>query len=135
MKIVNVIIVFDDEQQHVLMCHRQKDPYKGLYNFVGGKKEANESDLEAAYRELHEESGITQADITLTKLMTSQYHNDNIELQVYYGTLRQMINLKEEINPLVWMSIAEDFSDTNKFAGHGNIKHMMAMISEGQKHL
>ena len=33
----NLIVVFDREQQHVLMCRRSKEPYQGTFNFVGGK--------------------------------------------------------------------------------------------------
>ena len=133
MKCVNLIIVFDVSENHVLMCHRQKDPYVGLYNFVGGKKEGNETDLEGAYRELHEETGITSKDIQITPLFSTQYHQDNLELQVFFGTLNHPVVLKEEAHPLVWIPVEENFADKSKFAGHGNIAHMIAMIFEGQQ--
>ncbi|CAM4265724.1 NUDIX hydrolase [Erysipelothrix aquatica] len=57
-KQVNVVIVFNTDETDVLMCLRMKNPYLGLYNFLGGKKETQETDLEGAYRELYEESGI-----------------------------------------------------------------------------
>ena len=50
MRIVNLIIVLNQDKDQVLMCYRKKDPYKGLYNFVGGKVEEDEDHLEAAYR-------------------------------------------------------------------------------------
>ena len=37
----------------------EKEPYKGMYNFVGGKVEEGETNDEAAYRELFEETGIS----------------------------------------------------------------------------
>ena len=40
----------------VLFCIRAKEPYKGLYNFVGGKVEEDETNDEAAYRELYEKT-------------------------------------------------------------------------------
>ena len=40
---------------------------KGKFNSVGGKVEENENELYAAYRELQEETGITQNDIDLTE--------------------------------------------------------------------
>ena len=43
MKRMNVIVVFDKELKNVLMCKRTKEPYKGLYNLVGGKLEDNNS--------------------------------------------------------------------------------------------
>ena len=65
----NIIAVFDKEKEKVLVCRRRKNPYKGLLNFVGGKIEKEEDGLTAAYRELWEETGITDADIELTHLM------------------------------------------------------------------
>ena len=32
------------------MCKRTKEPYKGMYNLVGGKKEKENDSLNAAYR-------------------------------------------------------------------------------------
>ena len=61
----NIIVVYNENADKILMCKRKKDPYKGLANFVGGKIEKNENGLDAAYRELEEETTITKDDITL----------------------------------------------------------------------
>lgn len=45
----NAIVVFNKQEDKMLMCKRRKNPYKGLLNFVGGKREQNESGLDAAY--------------------------------------------------------------------------------------
>lgn len=127
MKIVNLIIVLNPDNTKVLMCYRQKDPYKGLYNFVGGKVEPHENHLQAAYRELQEESGITQKDIEINLLMKTQYPIDGFELQVYYGTLKHDVILKEEVNPLQWFDFNTDFSN-GQYAGDGNIQHMIKCI-------
>ena len=58
LKHCNCIVVFDKAKEKILFCKREKNPYKGLYNFVGGKLEQNESSESAAYRELFEETGI-----------------------------------------------------------------------------
>ena len=55
------------------MCKRKKEPYKGKFNLVGGKVEQNENELHAVYRELREETGITDNDIALTYIMNFQY--------------------------------------------------------------
>ena len=130
MKKVNVIIVFNPKETEVLMCHRVKNPYKGLYNFVGGKLLANEEDYKGAYRELYEETAIKSSDIDLELLYKTYYPVGNLELQVYFGTLKNEVELVEEVNPLLWMSLEEDFTDLNKFAGDGNIQHMMLVIEE-----
>ena len=35
----NLIVVFSEDRTKMLMCRRLKEPYMGLYNFVGGKIE------------------------------------------------------------------------------------------------
>ena len=35
----NAIVVFNKQEDKMLMCKRRKNPYKGLLNFVGGKRE------------------------------------------------------------------------------------------------
>lgn len=62
-KSYNCIVVFDQDKNHVLFCKRVKDPFQGLYNFVGGKIEPGENGYDAAYRELEEETGIARQDI------------------------------------------------------------------------
>ena len=48
-----------------LFCKRQKDPYNGLNNIVGGKVESGDTSEGAGYRELQEETGITRQEIRL----------------------------------------------------------------------
>ena len=45
MRKLNVIIVFDNEEDKILMCKRTKEPYKGKLNLVGGKVEKGEDEL------------------------------------------------------------------------------------------
>ena len=73
MKKLNVILVYNQTGDKVLMCKRAKEPYKGKFNLVGGHVEQNEDELHAAYRELQEETGITNKDILLTNIMNFQY--------------------------------------------------------------
>lgn len=125
---MNVIVVYNQKEDKVLMCLRSKNPYKGLYNLVGGKVEQGEEGLDCAYRELEEETGITRKDIILTYLMNTEYHMSNIELQVYVGKLNKKINLVDEINKLYWINANENFFDMNKYAGEGNIGHIIEQI-------
>ena len=39
MRKLNLIVVFNNDLEKVLFCIRAKEPYKGLYNFVGGRME------------------------------------------------------------------------------------------------
>lgn len=128
MKKYNVIIVFDKDDKNVLMCKREKEPYKGKFNLVGGKVEEGESDIDAAYRELNEETGIKKDEIKLTNLMNLDYKMQDMTLEVYTGRLKSNVGLVEEINKLYWIDKNEDFYDNEKYAGEGNIGHMMKHI-------
>lgn len=94
---LNVIIVFDKDENKILMCKRTKEPYKGKLNLVGGKVEKKEDELHAAYR----------------------------ELEVYAGRLNKEVKLVEEINKLLWVDKNDNFFDIDKYAGEGNIGHML----------
>lgn len=124
----NVIAVFDIDCKNVLMCKRRKNPYKGLYNLVGGKIENGEDGLSAAYRELEEETGISKGDITLTHLMDFAYHLASIKVEVYVGRLNKEITVYGDENHLEWIEINQDFFDVSRFAGEGNIGHIMEHI-------
>ena len=65
MRKLNLIVVFNKDLSKGLFCIRAKEPYKGKYNFVGGKVEEGETNDEAAYRELFEETGIRQIKVYL----------------------------------------------------------------------
>lgn len=124
----NVIAVFSPDRKTMLMCKRVKDPYKGLYNMVGGKIESGEDGYAAAYRELFEETGIAQADIRLVHLMDFTYPLCDEYIEVYAGGLRRGVTLREEKNPLFWISTDKNFFDMGIFAGEGNIGHIMEHI-------
>ena len=78
MKKQNVIIILNKNEDKILMCKREKEPYKGLYNLVGGKLEKNENELAGAYRELAEETGITAEDTILYHMMDYKYYIEDI---------------------------------------------------------
>ena len=128
MRKLNLIVVFSKNLDKVLFCIRAKEPYKGLYNFVGGKVEEGENNDEAAYRELFEETGISSKDIELDHFMDLNYFKYGNNLQVYYGILKHEVTLVEEKNKLEWVSIDDRLLDNSKFAGNYNIPHIIRQI-------
>lgn len=128
MKRYNVIAVYDAAEKRILMCQRAKEPFKGKLNFVGGKIEPGETDEEAAYRELFEETGISKDDIILTHVMDFRYFLSDKELEVYSGKLKKNVPLTEEINPLLWVDRTENFCDMSRFAGECNIEHILQQV-------
>lgn len=125
---LNLIVVFNKDLSKGLFCIRAKEPYKGMYNFVGGKVEEGETNDEAAYRELFEETGITKNDIKLDHFMDLNYFTYNNNLQVYYGILKHDVNLVEEKNKLEWIELNEQLLNNDKFGGNYNIPHIIRQI-------
>ena len=127
----NLIVVFDKRRERVLLCRRRKEPYKGLLNFVGGKIEPGEEGLAAAYRELREETGLTEADISLFHFMDLTYYRGApCRLEVYAGRLKGPAQVQGEENQLIWQDAKEDMFDRTRFAGMGNMGHIMALLEQ-----
>ena len=113
----NVIVVYNENADKILMCKRKKDPYKGLANFVGGKIEKNENGLDAAYRELEEETTITKDDIMLLHIMDFTYYIENYYLEVYVGKLNKIVDVNGTENKLFWSTLDNNFFDETQYAG------------------
>ena len=124
----NLIAILSPDADRWLMCKRKKPPFQGLSNLVGGKIEAHESSLDAAYRELAEETGITKNDIVLSHLMDLTYHVCDFFIEVYVGRLRHEVVLAEEENELYWTELDLDYFDNTRFAGEGNLGHILRHI-------
>lgn len=128
MRKLNLIVVFNKNLNKALFCVRTKEPYKGLYNFVGGKVEEGESAYDAAYRELSEETGITDKEIELDYFMDINYYKYENSIQVFYGILKHKVDLIEEKNKLEWVVINDELLNNKKFAGNYNIPHIITQI-------
>ena len=135
MLVLNVVWIFSPAGDTVLMCKRHKEPYLGLYNLLGGKVDPGEERLSAAYRELEEESGITQEDLTqgirhlmdFTYYKCGEYLND-ILVEVYVGKLHSPVSVAGDEKELLWINVNENFFDSTRFAGEGNIGHIYEQI-------
>lgn len=131
----NIIVVFNESADKILMCKRIKNPYKGLSNFVGGKIEKGENGFDAAYRELEEETAITKNDIILSHLMDFTYYYEDCYLEVYVGKLNKNANVSGDENKLYWSELTQNFFDATQYAGEGNIGHIMMHIEMHRKEL
>ncbi len=126
----NLCLVLNQDESKILMGYRSKDPYKGLYNLLGGKIEEGEDSLISAYRELEEESGITKEDISLIPFMDYVWHPLDMEMKVFIGKVNKDVKLVKEIHDLYWLDTNENFYDMKKFAGEGNIGHMVEIYRQ-----
>lgn len=125
----NCIMIYNKTEEKLLFCKRLWDPYEGMYNLVGGKIDDGEDGFAAAYRELYEETGISTNDVELTHMMDFTYYNQDCYVEVYVGTLNKDVELKPEKHPLHWLTLDEDFFSLEKFAGEGNIGHMIEQVN------
>ena len=128
MKKYNIIVIFNKELNKTLMCKRTKEPYKGMFNLVGGKIEKENDGLNEAYRELFEETGICNNDISLIHFMNIEYITFNKMIEIYYGILNKDVHLIEEVNKLEWIDMNDNFFDMQKYAGEGNIGYIIEEI-------
>ncbi len=124
----NVLIIYNKDMDRLLMCKRLKNPYKGLRNLVGGKIERDEPGLEAAYRELFEETSISREMVTLHHLMDFKYYLHRCYMEVYVGKLKCDVEVSGDENELFWTDLNQDFFDMTLFAGEGNIGHMLEQV-------
>ncbi|MBE3578095.1 MAG: NUDIX domain-containing protein [Limnochordales bacterium] len=63
--------VHPPEERRVVMLHRQKEPYAGLWTAPGGKLELGETPVAAFIREMGEETGLIMRNFQL-RLITSE---------------------------------------------------------------
>lgn len=126
----NLIAVFNKNLTKILMCKRAKEPYKGMFNLVGGKIEKERDSLNEAYRELEEETGILRMAIDLVYFMDIKYIKLDKELEVYYGILNRDVKLVKEINSLEWITLDDNFFNIKKYAGEGNVGHIIEEIKK-----
>ena len=128
MKQYNVIVIFDKSMKKILMCKRTKEPYIGMYNLVGGKIEKENDGLNEAYRELEGETNIKREVTELKHFMNLEYIAFNKRIEIYYGILNKNVHLIEEVNKLEWVDVNDNFFNMKKYAGEGNIGHIIEEI-------
>jgi len=61
-------------------------------------------------------------------MMDFTYYNQDCYVEVYAGIIKGEITLKEEVHPLIWIDETEDFFVLDRFAGEGNIGHMIEQV-------
>lgn len=79
-----VTLCFVKKDNKILMINRNKPPFMGMWNALGGHKEENETALECAIREIKEESNVIVDNAKLISISTWNYDDD--EIYVYVST-------------------------------------------------
>ena len=124
-----VIILFNKNNNKLLLVKRNKKPYKDCWNGIGGKIEENETPLEAAKRECMEETNITMQNPKL--LVTYVYPktnimNSNTKLNVIYDFVQEVAVNDNDEGHYEWKDIEFVMDANNKeIAGLSNLNQFV----------
>ena len=124
----NVILLYDVNIEHLLLCKRKKEPYIGRMNLIGGKIECGENGIDSAYREMLEEANVEKEAVELFHVMDFKYYMSDCYIEVYAGKLKYDVEVSGDENELIWSDLDCDFFDMEAYAGEGNIGHMIEQV-------
>ncbi len=82
-----VTLCFVKKGNKILMINRNKPPFMGMWNALGGHVEAGETPLVGALREIKEESNFDLKEAELYSISTWNYDDD--EIYVYLANLTE----------------------------------------------
>ncbi len=103
-----VIGIIIDKDQKLLVAQRLAHQEKGgLWEFPGGKVEANESSYEALQREFKEEIGIEVTAATHWMQVTHDYPTKSVYLDVWMITAFNGTPTGAEGQPVLWITRPE----------------------------
>jgi 8-oxo-dGTP diphosphatase len=124
-----VIGIIIDENQKILIAQRLSHQEKGgLWEFPGGKVEANESSYGALRREFKEEIGIDVTAADLWMQVTHDYPTKSVALDVWMITRYAGVPAGAEGQPILWITRPElihyEFPEGNRLV----IKRMLEDI-------
>ena len=103
-----LVFVFNQDRVLLIKGAPTKRLWSNKFNGLGGHVEADESVYAAAQREIFEEAGITDVQLTLVGLISiSTGQNPGIMLFVYSGQTENTNILPGIEGPLQWVKITE----------------------------
>ena len=120
MNVMTLTIVLNMEMDKVLMCYHNK---QRMHNFIGGHVNEGEPGMDASYRELLEETGITSDDVDLQFVRLEKASSplyDPYELFITCGVLKNRVKLHQEKNILNWVYIKDVDLISDQTFGMGN---------------
>lgn len=125
MKNFVVIMLFTKDYKKVLLVKRNKKPYQGMWNGIGGKIEEGETEINAAKRECFEETKIKLENPKL--LVTYKYpesnpKNSGANLNVIYDFVDEVKVLDNYEGTYEWKPVEFVMdSESREIAGFSNL--------------
>ena len=114
----NAILIYDFSGENILFCHRMKEPYKGKYNFVGGKIEPGETKEQALIRECREELDVEISVSDVFMQLVHEYPDMTVELTLFNAEIESGTIRLLEHNDVRWIRTDEienyDFCPADK---------------------
>ncbi len=104
---VAVAIILNNDEQ-VLIARRHAHQHQGdLWEFPGGKREADETRLQALQREIQEEVGLQVEQAEPLMQIVHDYPELQVELDVWLVTDFSGVATGKEGQPLEWCALAD----------------------------
>ena len=105
------IIVFRKNRAEILLIQRGHEPFAGLWAFPGGRMDKNEKLINTAYRELLEETNISEIELSFIDMADTPNRDSRGRTIsfIYYGDIHNENNIKngdDAINTQ-WFKISE----------------------------
>ena len=104
-----LIFLFDSHERVLLLKgSNTKHRWPGKYNGIGGHIEAGEDILEAALRELQEESGITEFELSLVgQIMIQISERAGLAIFIFRGKYERSDFVSSHEGTLEWIKISD----------------------------
>ena len=101
-------LIWDAKNERFMICQRPENKARGLlWEFVGGKVEAGESDKAALIRECREELGVTLTVQELFAEVVHEYEDITVHLKLYNAFIAYGTPILFEHKAFRWITPAE----------------------------
>ncbi len=114
--IVSDVIIIQDNK--ILLVQERKQKAYGLWNFPGGKVEADETPEKAAYRDVKEELNVELVGASLLKSYPYRISGVDFDLKTFIGNIKGDITIKaDEIMAYGWFSLEQIYLMKDQLRG------------------